>query len=93
MGRLAKSLAAGVNVKRKEKGLLPRPVSYLDRGLMDLSLYCIRVISIVPCFILVTNHDRHFSGYILFCLSCILRVLTTWLTYYTCKKLVLNYIV
>lgn len=28
MGRLAKTLAAGVNIKRKAKGLLPRPVCY-----------------------------------------------------------------
>lgn len=27
LGRLAKALAAGVNVKRRAKGLLPRPVS------------------------------------------------------------------
>jgi len=26
LGRMAKSVASGVNTKRKEKGLLPRPV-------------------------------------------------------------------
>lgn len=30
LSRLAKSLAAGVNVKRRAKGLLPRPVGYSD---------------------------------------------------------------
>lgn len=53
MGRLAKTLAAGVNVKRKAKGLLPRPVSYLDHSLMDISSYSISLTSIVACFILV----------------------------------------
>lgn len=28
LGRLAKSLASGVNVKRRAKGLLPRPVGF-----------------------------------------------------------------
>lgn len=28
LGRLAKSLAEGVNVKRRAKGLLPRPVGF-----------------------------------------------------------------
>lgn len=28
LGRLAKALASGVNVKRRDKGLLPRPVSF-----------------------------------------------------------------
>lgn len=30
LGRLAKSLAGDVNGKRREKGLLPRPVSAID---------------------------------------------------------------
>lgn len=30
LGRLAKSLAADVNVKRRAKGLLPRPVGFVD---------------------------------------------------------------
>lgn len=29
LNRLAKALAGGVNIKRKAKGLLPRPVSFL----------------------------------------------------------------
>lgn len=28
LSRLAKELAGGVNIKRKSKGLLPRPVSF-----------------------------------------------------------------
>lgn len=31
LSRLAKSLATGVNVKRRAKGLLPRPVGSLDQ--------------------------------------------------------------
>lgn len=29
LGRLAKTLAGSVNIKRKAKGLLPRPVSFI----------------------------------------------------------------
>ncbi|XLR68060.1 hypothetical protein S83_018732 [Arachis hypogaea] len=34
VGRLAKELAADVNIKRKTKGLLPRPVGYVRAGIV-----------------------------------------------------------
>lgn len=44
LSRLAKALAAGVNVKRKAKGLLPRAVRFRDQ-LLPLNL--IRCISLI----------------------------------------------
>lgn len=41
LGRLAKSLAVDVNVKRRSKGLLPRPVRFLDPFCLLLLIWCL----------------------------------------------------
>lgn len=68
LGRLAKSLATGVNLKRRAKGLLPRPVSFSNlRIIMQLPLghNCCQSYSIADCSMAFHVHSS--GRWIAFC--------------------------
>lgn len=73
LSRLAKSLASDVNVKRRAKGLLPRPVLFFPFLLLPEAIYENRIINVVSPTS-VSELLKFFS--VLNISSCVLMVVT-----------------
>jgi hypothetical protein len=55
LSRLARSLASDVNVKRRAKGLLPRPVLFLSFFILSEPMQSMKMVPKILCLISVST--------------------------------------